>query len=189
MAEVAFPVRVLGALGIRQLIVTNAAGGIDQEFKPGDLMLITDHINLMGGNPLIGSNIDELGPRFPDMSEAYDPAMREITMRAAAERGIALREGVYAGLTGPAYETPAEIRMCRILGANAVGMSTVPEVMVANHMGIRVLGISCITNMAAGMMPRKLSHAEVMETAQRVSERFIFLLRGTIPLLSGLARP
>jgi purine-nucleoside phosphorylase len=115
--------------------------------------------------------------------------MREITMRAAAERGIALREGVYAGLTGPAYETPAEIRMCRILGANAVGMSTVPEVMVANHMGIRVLGISCITNMAAGMMPRKLSHAEVMETAQRVSERFIFLLRGTIPLLSGLARP
>jgi len=189
MAEVAFPVRVLGALGIRQLIVTNAAGGIDQEFKPGDLMLITDHINLMGGNPLIGSNIDELGPRFPDMSEAYDPAMREITMRAAAERGIALREGVYAGLTGPAYETPAEIRMCRILGADAVGMSTVPEVMVANHMGIRVLGISCITNMAAGMMPRKLSHAEVMETAHRVRERFISLLRGTIPLLSGLARP
>ena len=188
MAEVAFPVRVLGALGIRQLIVTNAAGGIDQEFKPGDLMLITDHINLMGGNPLIGSNIDELGPRFPDMSEAYDPAMREITMRAAAERGIALREGVYAGLTGPAYETPAEIRMCRILGADAVGMSTVPEVMVANHMGIRVLGISCITNMAAGMMPRKLSHAEVMETAHRVRERFISLLRGTIPLLSGLAR-
>lgn len=189
MAEVAFPVRVLGALGIRQLIVTNAAGGIDQEFKPGDLMLITDHINLMGGNPLIGSNIDELGPRFPDMSEAYDPAMREITMRAAAERGIALREGVYAGLTGPAFETPAEIRMCRILGADAVGMSTVPEVMVANHMGIRVLGISCITNMAAGMMPRKLSHAEVMETAHRVRERFISLLRGTIPLLSGLARP
>jgi len=189
MAEVAFPVRVLGELGIRQLIVTNAAGGIAPEFKPGDLMLITDHINLMGGNPLTGSNIDELGPRFPDMSDAYDPTMREIALRAAAEGGIALREGIYVGLTGPAYETPAEIRMCGILGADAVGMSTVPEVIAANHMGIRVLGISCITNMAAGILPRKLSHAEVMETASRVRERFISLLRRTIPLLSQLARP
>jgi purine-nucleoside phosphorylase len=187
MAEVAFPVRVLGALGIRQLIVTNAAGGLDPEFKPGDLMLITDHINLMGGNPLIGRNIEEFGPRFPDMSEAYDPAMREVVLRTAAERGVALREGVYAGLTGPAYETPAEIRMCRILGADAVGMSTVPEVMVASHMGIHVLGISCITNMAAGMLARRLSHEEVMETASRVNERFISLLRWTIPLLSRLA--
>jgi purine-nucleoside phosphorylase len=121
------------------------------------------------------------------MSEAYDPAMREVVLRTAAERGVALREGVYAGLTGPAYETPAEIRMCRILGADAVGMSTVPEVMVASHMGIHVLGISCITNMAAGMLARRLSHEEVMETASRVNERFISLLRWTIPLLSRLA--
>jgi purine-nucleoside phosphorylase len=189
MAEVAFPVRVLGALGIRQLIVTNAAGGLDPELKPGDLMLITDHINLMGGNPLIGKNIDEFGPRFPDMSEVYDPAMREIVLRAAAERGIALREGVYAGMTGPAYETPAEIRMCRILGGDAVGMSTVPEVIVASHMGIRVLGISCITNMASGMLPRRLSHAEVIETTSRVRDTLISLLRWTIPLLSRLAGP
>ncbi len=186
MSEVAFPVRVLGLLGIGYLIVTNAAGGIAPEFEPGDLMLIRDHINLMGGNPLLGSNIDELGPRFPDMSEPYDPAMRDAATRAAAGLGITLREGVYAGLTGPAYETPAEIRMCRTLGADAVGMSTVPEVITANHMGIRVLGISCIANMAAGILPRKISHAEVIETTHRIGGTFVSLLRGTIPLLSGL---
>ncbi len=187
MAQVAFPVRVLGSLGVRQLIVTNAAGGVSPEFSPGDLMLITDHMNLMGDNPLIGKDIDEFGPRFPDMSEAYDRAMRETALRAAAEHGITLRQGVYAALIGPAYETPAEIRMCRLLGADAVGMSTVPEVIVANHMGIAVLGISCITNLAAGMRPRKLSHAEVMEIAAQASERFVSVLRWSIPLLSRLA--
>jgi purine-nucleoside phosphorylase len=188
MAEVAFPVRVLGLLGITHLIVTNAAGGVAPEFEPGELMLIRDHINLMGGNPLIGPNIDELGPRFPDMSETYDPGLRNAASRAAAELGIRLREGVYAGLSGPAYETPAEIRMCRTLGADAVGMSTVPEVIAARHMGIRVLGISCIANMAAGILPRRLSHAEVIATTHRVGESFVSLLRGTIPLLPGLTR-
>lgn len=187
MAEVAFPVRVLGALGIKHLIVTNAAGGINRDFKPGDLMLITDHINLMGGNPLIGVNIDEMGPRFPDMSQAYDAAARDATLRVAGECSIELKKGVYAGLSGPSYETPAEIRMCRVLGADAVGMSTVPEVIVANHMGIRVLGISCITNMAAGMLPGRLSHAEVLETAQRTQEKLCSLLRVAIPLLSEIA--
>jgi purine-nucleoside phosphorylase len=180
-AEVAFPVRILGALGIRQLIVTNAAGGINTAFGPGDLMLITDHINLTGVNPLTGPNMDQLGPRFPDMSEAYDIAMRGVALDVGRRKGIILREGVYMGLRGPSFETPAEIRMCRTLGADAVGMSTVPEVIVANHMGIRVLGISCITNMAAGILPQKLAHEEVMDTTQRVSEKFQSLLQGIIP--------
>jgi purine-nucleoside phosphorylase len=184
MDEVTYPARVLGRLGIRQLIVTNAAGGINAGFQPGDLMLITDHINLMGTNPLIGKNIDEFGPRFPDMSEAYDEAMRNLALRVAEERGIALRQGVYLGLSGPSYETPAEIRMLRTMGADAVGMSTVPEVIVANHMGVRVLGLSCITNMAAGILPRKLAHAEVIETTGRVKDRFLSLLHGIIPALS-----
>jgi purine-nucleoside phosphorylase len=184
MPEVVFPMRVLGCLGIRGLIVTNAAGGINTGFRPGDLMLITDHINLMGGNPLVGENLDSLGPRFPDMSEAYDRKMRETALRVAAERGLRLREGVYIGLAGPSYETPAEIRMCRALGADAVGMSTVPEVIVASHMEIPVLGISCITNMAAGILPQKLTHKEVMDTTDRVKEQFISLLQGVIPLLS-----
>jgi purine-nucleoside phosphorylase len=182
-AEVVFPTRVLGALGIRQLIVTNAAGGINASFKAGDLMLISDHINLMGVNPLTGPNLDEFGPRFPDMSEAYDAGMRGVAMKVAGEKGIILREGIYVGLSGPNYETPAEIRMCRSLGADAVGMSTVPEVIVANHMGMRVLGISCITNMAAGILPRKLTHEEVVATTQRVSETFQSLLAGIIPRL------
>jgi purine-nucleoside phosphorylase len=181
--EVAFPTRVLGALGIRKLIVTNAAGGINTEFRPGDLMLITDHINLMGTNPLIGRNMDEIGPRFPDMSEAYDAGMRNVVMEVARQNGIVLREGIYIGLSGPNYETPAEIRMCRALGADAVGMSTVPEVIVANHIGMRVLGISCITNMAAGILPGKLTHEEVVATTQRVSETFQSLLAGIIPRL------
>lgn len=185
ISEVAYPARVLGCLGIRQLIVTNAAGGINTGFKPGDLMLITDHINLMGANPLIGENIDALGPRFPDMSEAYSKAMREIALRVGKERGIPLRQGVYIALAGPSYETPAEIRVCRALGADAVGMSTVPEVIVAAHMGIRVLGISCITNMAAGILPQKLTHQEVIETTDRVKEQFITFLKALVPLLAG----
>jgi len=183
MAQVVFPVRVLGCLGIRQLIVTNAAGGINEAFQPGDLMLIRDHINLMGANPLAGGNIDELGPRFPDMSQAYDSAMCEAALRAAARNGVKLRVGVYVALSGPSYETPAEIGMCRILGGDAVGMSTVPEVIAANHMGIRVLGISCITNMAAGMLPRRLSHEEVIATTEKTREKFILLLTSLIPLL------
>lgn len=185
MAEVTFPVRVLGCLGIKRLIVTNAAGGINGAFRSGDLMLIRDHINLMGANPLVGLNIDELGPRFPDMSEAYDAAMREAALRAAARNGIELRIGVYIALSGPSYETPAEIRMSRILGGDAVGMSTVPEVIVANHMGIHVLGLSCITNMAAGIQPRRLSHAEVIETTKKTQSKFSSLLTSLIPMFRG----
>jgi len=188
MAEVIYPVRVLGRLGIKQLIVTNAAGGINTSFRPGDLMLIRDHINLMGSNPLIGKNADELGERFPDMSEAYDDRLREPALRMAAQRGILLRQGVYVGLSGPSYETPAEIRMCRALGADAVGMSTVPEVIAANHMGVQVLGISCITNMAAGILPQRLSHREVIDTTRRVGEQFSELLQAIIPQLPALAR-
>jgi purine-nucleoside phosphorylase len=187
MAEVAYPTRVLGGLGIRQLIVTNAAGGINVNFRPGDLMLIADHINLMGTNPLIGKNMDELGPRFPDMTEAYDSGMRATALRVAGDVGVSLFQGVYAGLAGPSYETPAEIRMLRSLGADAVGMSTVPEVIVANHMGIGVLGLSCITNMAAGILPRKLTHQEVMDTTEMVKEKFISLLRGIVPALPALS--
>lgn len=185
MSEVVYGVRVLRLLGIHRLIVTNAAGGIHGDFRPGDLMLIADHINLMGANPLLGPNIDELGERFPDMSEAYDSEMRRIALRAASEVGISLRQGVYLGLAGPSYETPAEIRMFRTLGADAVGMSTVPEVIAANHMGVRVLGISCITNMAAGILPQKLTHREVMDTTEQVKEKFISLLRQIVPLLSN----
>jgi purine-nucleoside phosphorylase len=179
--QVAYPARVLACLGIRTLIVTNTAGGINLDFRPGDLMLITDHINMMGANPLVGPNVDQLGPRFPDMSEAYDGGLGQIAQDIARERNINLREGVYVGLCGPSYETPAEIRMYRILGADAVGMSTVPEVIVAGHMGIRVLGISCITNMAAGILPRKLTHQEVIDAADRVRDKFLSLLQGIIP--------
>jgi purine-nucleoside phosphorylase len=186
MSRVVFPVRVLAALGIRQLIVTNAAGGINMAFSPGDLMLITDHLNLMGTNPLIGPSLEPLGPRFPDMSEAYDPGMRTMAVEAAEEIGLELEQGVYVGVSGPSYETPAEIRMYRLMGADAVGMSTVPEVIVANQMGIRVLGISCITNMAAGILNQKLSHQEVMDTTERVKEEFAALLRGAIPRMPGL---
>jgi purine-nucleoside phosphorylase len=189
LTEVTYPTRVLGRLGIRRLIVTNAAGGVRTSFRPGDLMLITDHINMMGGNPLVGKNLDDLGVRFPDMSEAYDRSMRDTALRVAAARGISLCPGVYIGLSGPSYETPAEIRMCRTLGADAVGMSTVPEVIVANHMGIKVLGISCITNMAAGILPQPLTHQEVMATTARVKEQFIELLRAVIPQLQARMEP
>jgi purine-nucleoside phosphorylase len=187
LAEVTYPTRVLGYLGISQVIVTNAAGGINTSFRPGNLMVISDHINLMGANPLVGANVDELGERFPDMSEAYDRRMRETALRTAAQKGIPLRQGIYVGLSGPSYETPAEIRMCRTLGADAVGMSTVPEVIVANQMGVRVMGISCITNMAAGILPQRLTHREVIETTERVKEQFVELLRAVIPQLPALA--
>lgn len=184
-AETAYPARVLCGLGIRALIVTNAAGGINPAFTAGDLMLITDHINLMGANPLTGPNDDELGPRFPDMSEAYDARLRVLALEAARQLEIDLRQGVYLGLAGPSYETPAEIRMCRTLGADAVGMSTIPEVIVANHMGVPVLGISCIANLAAGMLPGRLSHQEVLETTASSGEKISRLLRAIIARIGG----
>jgi purine-nucleoside phosphorylase len=170
--QVAFPARVLGRLGVKHLTVTNAAGGINLGFKVGDLMAITDHLNLSGFNPLVGKNLEALGPRFPDMSHAYDPAALEVLRAAAKAENVSLREGVYASLAGPSYETPAEIRMLRTLGADAVGMSTVPEVIVASHMGIKVTGISCVTNLAAGMSKKTLSHDEVSETANLVTGIF-----------------
>jgi purine-nucleoside phosphorylase len=188
MDQVVYSIRVLGSLGIKNLIVTNAAGGINTRYNPGDLMLIEDHINLMGTNPLIGPNHEAWGVRFPDMSEAYDPAARALTLRVAETRGILLRRGVYAGVTGPSYETPAEIRMLRMLGADAVGMSTVPEVIAAKHMGMRVLGVSCITNMAAGILPHKLTHQDVIETAERAGHQFTSLVQGVIPLLAKMAK-
>jgi purine-nucleoside phosphorylase len=174
--QVSFPARVLCRLGVKHLTVTNAAGGINLGFQVGDLMAITDHLNLAGYNPLVGPNVDALGPRFPDMSTAYDPAAREVLFRAAKAEGIDLREGVYVSLSGPSYETPAEIRMLRTLGGDAVGMSTVPEVIVASHMGVKVTGISCITNLAAGISAQKLSHDEVSEVANKVKGTFTRLL-------------
>lgn len=178
--EVTFPTRVLARAGCEALVVTNAAGGIDPEFEPGDLMIITDHLNLQGVNPCKGPDLSALGPRFFDMTRAYHPDYVETARMAALEVGSRLREGVYAGLLGPSYETPAEIRMLRTLGADAVGMSTVPEVIAANHAGLRVAGISCITNMAAGVLDRPLDHEEVMETAERVREELIGVLRGLV---------
>lgn len=179
----AFPVRVMKALGVEKLLVTNAAGGINTSYNPGDLMLIADHINMTGRNPLTGPNDNELGARFPDMSEAYSRKLREVAKQAAEEKGISLQEGIYVGLLGPSYETPAEIRMFRTLGADAVGMSTVSEVIVARHAGIEVLGISCISNMAAGILDQPLSHEEVIETTDRVREKFLNLVLGIIPKL------
>lgn len=176
----AFPVRVMKALGVKTLLVTNAAGGINTDFDSGNLMLISDHINLTGKNPLIGPNDDELGVRFPDMSEAYSKRLRAIAKDIAANQGFTLREGVYVGLLGPTYETPAEIRMLRVLGADAVGMSTVAEVIAARHSGIEVVGISCISNMAAGILDQPLSHAEVMETTERVKSQFLGLVTALI---------
>jgi len=179
----AFPVRVMKAIGVRLLVVTNAAGGINTDYDPGDLMLISDHINLTGRNPLVGANVDEWGPRFPDMSEAYSKRLRLIAKDVAEEQGFSLREGVYVGVLGPSYETPAEIKMMRTMGADAVGMSTVAEVITARHTGIEVLGISCISNMASGILDQPLSHDEVMETTERVKTRFLGLINGVLPLL------
>ncbi|MBA4535085.1 purine-nucleoside phosphorylase [Brevibacillus halotolerans] len=180
LEAVVFPIRVMKAIGVETIIVTNAAGGINESYKPGDLMLISDHINLTYRNPLIGGNDESLGARFPDMSEAYSKRLRKLSKEIAATLGIQLQEGVYAGLLGPSYETPAEIRMLRILGGDAVGMSTVPEVIVARHMNIEVLGISCISNMAAGILDQPLSHDEVMETTEKVKAEFLSLVKSVI---------
>lgn len=177
----AFPVRVMKELGVEKLLVTNAAGGINTSYQPGDLMLISDHINLTGTSPLIGQNDNELGPRFPDMSQAYSRRLRELARNTADKAGIPLQEGVYVGMLGPSYETPAEIRMLRTLGGDAVGMSTVSEVIVARHAGLEVLGISCISNMASGILDQPLSHDEVMETTDRVREKFLSLVLAIIP--------
>ena len=183
--EVTFPMRTLGALGVKAVVITNAAGGLNNTFTQGTLMLISDHLNLMGANPLSGANDERFGPRFPDLTEVYDREFQELASKEAQAMGIELRRGVYAALTGPSYETPAEIRMLRALGADAVGMSTVPEAIVARHMSLKVLGLSCITNMAAGVLDRPIDHAEVLETGERVRETFTELLQRVIPLLSG----
>jgi purine-nucleoside phosphorylase len=177
---ITFPTRVLARLGLRTLILTNAAGGVNVLFKPGTLMLMDDHINLLGSNPLIGPNDERLGPRFPDMTEVYSKRLREIAYAAARDRKLALAHGVYAAMHGPSYETPAEIRFLRTIGADAVGMSTAPEAIVARHMGMEVLGISCITNPAAGVLDKPLVHDEVMEVAQRVRAEFSALLEAII---------
>jgi len=176
VSTVVHPIRTLARWGVRAVVVTNAAGGIHPDFRPGELMLITDHVNLSGHNPLTGPNDERLGVRFPDMSRAYDPGMREHLRAAADQVGVALRDGVYVGLSGPSYETPAEIRMYQRLGIDAVGMSTVNEVIAARHVGLRVAGISCITNVAAGLTDALLDHAEVKETAALAREGFVNLL-------------
>ncbi len=180
MEKITLPIRIMIKKGIKVLIVTNAAGGINRDFKPGDLMLITDHINLMGDNPLIGPNLASFGPRFPDMSAAYDKELINTTLAVGQGMGLDLKKGIYAGLKGPSYETPAEIEMLRRIGADAVGMSTVPEVIVARHSSIRTLAISCISNMAAGIMDRPLNHQEVMDTAEKIKPQFMALLDGII---------
>jgi purine-nucleoside phosphorylase len=180
LATVVFATRVMGRLGVKQIVLTNAAGGINTSFAQGALMIIDDHINFLGTNPLVGANDDRFGPRFPDMSEVYSVRLRKIATEAARARGVPVSHGVYVAVHGPSYETPAEIRAFRTLGADAIGMSTVPEAIAARHMGMEVLGISCITNMAAGVLPQPLVHEEVMETARRVRGSFIALLEGII---------
>lgn len=175
--QVTYPIRVMQKLGISTLIVTNSAGGVNIDYSPGDLMIIEDHINLMGVNPLVGKNQDDFGQRFPDMSQAYDRQLLKIADQSADELSIKVNKGVYAAVTGPSYETPAEIRYLRKIGADAVGMSTVPEVIIANHGGVRVLGISCITNMAAGVVDKPLNHVAVVEVASRATAGFIELVK------------
>lgn len=183
LGTVVFATRVMGRLGVRQLILTNAAGGVNAGFAQGALMIIDDHINMLGSNPLAGENEERFGPRFPDMSEVYSVRLRRVADAAARARGVPVSHGVYVALHGPSYETPAEIRFLRTIGADAVGMSTVPEAIAARHMGLEVLGISCIANMAAGVLPQALNHDEVMETARRVRGSFITLLEGIIERL------
>lgn len=182
--EVAFPVRAFERMGVKAVILTNAAGGIRKEFTQGRLVAISDHINLQGSNPLVGANEEKFGPRFPDMTTAYDKGFREIALAQAKRLGIDLGEGVYAALRGPSYETPAEIRYLRSIGADLVGMSTVPEVIAARHSGMRVLGISCVTNAAAGVLDQPLDHNDVLATAERVKTHFIGLLRAVIPAIA-----
>ena len=185
LSDVVLPVRSLICAGASTVMLTNAAGGVNEGFEPGDLMLISDHINMTGRNPLIGANDPDLGVRFPDMTCVYDAKLRGIARKSAQQLGMTLREGIYAWLTGPSYETPAEIRMLRTMGADAVGMSTVPEVIAARHMGARVMGISCITNMAAGVTGKSLDHAEVTEVGRRAAGDFMRLVRQTI---AGIAQ-
>lgn len=182
MQTVTYPVRVMAALKAHSLIVTNACGGVNTSFHPGDLMLITDQINYMGTNPLIGTNDDEMGPRFPDMSHAYNTSYQEVAKKVAQSLGIHLQEGVYMAFSGPTYETPAEVRFARTAGADAVGMSTVPEVIVAVHSGLKVLGVSCITNLAAGMQAN-LNHEEVVQTTEHVKGDFKILIKNTLAKL------
>jgi purine-nucleoside phosphorylase len=183
--EVAFPIRVFGRMGVRAVILTNAAGGINLKYQQGALVLIKDHINLQGQNPLTGPNDDRFGVRFPDMTHAYTKAYGKAAQEEAAKLGIALEDGVYAGLLGPSYETPAEIRYLRTIGADLVGMSTIAEVIAARHMGIKVLAISCVTNMAAGILDQVLSHQEVMETGEKVRGQFEALLRAVLPRIAA----
>jgi purine-nucleoside phosphorylase len=183
LETVVFATRVMGRLGVKRIILTNAAGGINTSFSQGALMIIDDHINLLGSNPLVGPNDDRFGVRFPDMSEVYSTRLRRIAGEAAAAKGVAVTHGVYLAAMGPSYETPAEIRFFRTIGADAVGMSTVPEAIAARHMGLEVLGISCITNMAAGVLPGPLAHDEVMDTARRVRGSFVALLEGIVERL------
>jgi len=182
-AQVTMGVRVLHGLGVQSIVFTNAAGGINLSYSQGALVLISDHINLQGSNPLIGANDDSLGPRFPDMTDAYTASYRTIARQVAHELAIPLSEGVYAALSGPSYETPAEIRYLRTIGADLVGMSTVPEVIVANHMGMRVLAISCVTNMAAGILPQKINHLEVLEIGRQVRDTLVRFLKALLPRL------
>lgn len=180
MEEIVHPIRTLAALGIEILFLTNASGGINADYHPGDLVSISDHINLSGRNPLVGPNIAELGPRFPDMSNAYDVELRELIHSVAKSHNVEMKSGVYCSVLGPTYETPAEIRMLRIIGADLVGMSTVPEVIAANHLGLRVAGVACVTNYAAGIKPEKLSHADVKQEAEKAMVGFATLLTETI---------
>ena len=184
-AQVTFGVRVLGSLGVRTIVFTNAAGGINLALERGGLVLISDHINLQGSNPLSGPNDDTLGPRFPDMSEAYSRELRTLAHEVGSEIDVRMAEGIYAAVLGPSYETPVEIRYLRTIGADLVGMSTVPEVIVANHMGMRALGISCVTNMAAGILPQKISHAEVLETGEMVRGTLVKFLRALLPRMEN----
>ena len=188
MDEVTFPVRVLGRMGIRALVITNAAGGISADYRRGALVLIRDHLNLQGTNPLIGHNDARFGLRFPDMTHAYSERLRRIAQEEGRRQGISLPEGIYAAVTGPSFETPAEIRALRLLGADLVGMSTVPEVIVARQMGLEVLGISCVTNLAAGILDQPITHQEVLETGERVRAEFTALLRGIVPRIAEVIK-
>jgi purine-nucleoside phosphorylase len=181
LEDVTFPIRVLKLLGVRTLVLTNAAGSLNVEFTPGSLMVISDHINLLGDNPLRGRNDERFGPRFPDLTSVYSPELQNIVIDAGNAMGLELRRGIYAALSGPSYETPAEIHMVRTLGADAVGMSTVPEAIVARHMGMNVVGISCITNLAAGVSNRPIDHGQVMQIGERVRGTFTELLKQVIP--------
>jgi purine-nucleoside phosphorylase len=185
LRDVIFPMRVLGRMGIRAAVLTNAAGGINLDLKQGALVVLRDHINLQGANPLAGPNDERFGPRFPDMTEAYWKPYRVAALEEARRLGLEVQEGVYAAMHGPSYETPAEIRFLRTIGADVVGMSTVPEVIAARHMGIRVLGISCVTNMAAGILDQPIHHKEVLETGERVKSQFVALLRAVIPRIAA----